>query len=494
MRLHHLRPVVSLALLAALLLIGCGTPSEKGFVDLREGRLEVDGQPFFPLVMNYQVNLVHDGERMWAASYCGYNPGDRYRFRDPDSCALQVRAELALMREQGFNAVRVTGFTEGPQYVEGDPHPHLKVRGPDSQEQLLDLDAPGLQDQYLNTVRRFLDLAAQEGMRVILLTTIHEDRPGSREHFTKVADFLRDDTTILAFDLFNEPLYFDLPPRPKEEVHRVVKGWRKLADLHAPHHLITIGLTGIREVHAWDPELLDVDFISFHPYEYESDQVLNELVWYGRHLTIPWMIGETSLPADDDSVSYADMARFARRTLEQTVACGGIGYSWWQFKDVRWGRFHSDFMGLLDMEGQEPVEGHAIGVEGTLKPAAEVFRTFDPGAVDAACEELPNYLNYSGHGHARITGRLVDEHGAPIEGGVVLAWNRFYSHSYHTTSRADGSFELLGDMDFHHWISSAVGHAMVRGECPASGFRRDTAGTATFHLGELELDQLRLRR
>ena len=194
------------------------------------------------------------------------------------------------------------------------------------------------------------------------------------------------------------------------------------------------------------------------------------------------------------NTTTVDDEAFARRTLEQTVACGGIGYSWWQFKDVRWGRFHSDFMGLLDMEGQEPVEGHAIGVEGTLKPAAEVFRTFDPGAVDAACEELPNYLNYSGHGHARITGRLVDEHGAPIEGGVVLAWNRFYSHSYHTTSRADGSFELLGDMDFHHWISSAVGHAMVRGECPASGFRRDTAGTATFHLGELELDQLRLRR
>ena len=461
---------------------------------LRDGHLEVHGQRFFPLVMNYQVNLVHDGERMWAASYCGYNPEDRYRYQDPDSCAMQLRAELALMREQGFNAVRVTGFTEGPQYTEGDPRPQLKVRRPDSREELLDLDAPGLQDQYLSTVRRFLDLAAREGMRVILLTTIHEDRPGSREHFTTVADFLRNDTTVLAFDLFNEPLYFDLPPRPKEEVYRVVKSWRKLADRYAPHHLITIGLTGIREVHAWDPELMDVDFIAFHPYEYEPDQVLNELAWYGRHLTIPWMIGETSLPADNDSVSYADMAQFARRTLQQTVACGGIGYSWWQFKDVRWRRFHSDFMGLLAMEGQEVVMEHPIGVEGTLKPAAEVFRTFDPLSLEAVCEGLPNYLNYSEHDLSRITGRLVDEHEAPIEGGVVLAWNRFYSHSYHTTSRADGSFELLGDMDFHHWIASAVGHAMVRGECPASGFRRDTAGTATFHLGELRLEHLRLER
>ncbi|MCB0780961.1 MAG: carboxypeptidase regulatory-like domain-containing protein, partial [Flavobacteriales bacterium] len=167
------------------------------------------------------------------------------------------------------------------------------------------------------------------------------------------------------------------------------------------------------------------------------------------------MIGETSLPADDDSVSYADMARFAQQTLERTVACGGIGYSWWQFKDVRWGRFHSDHMGLLTMEGHEDVEDHPIGVEGTPKPAAEVFRDFDPGKVTMDCRELPNQFNYSGHDRSRITGRLVDEHGHPIEGGVVLAWNRFYSHSYHTTSRADGTFELLGDMDFHHWIASA---------------------------------------
>ncbi|MEZ4760054.1 MAG: cellulase family glycosylhydrolase [Flavobacteriales bacterium] len=482
------------SVLLTCLLLGCDRPGSQGFVDLQDGHLEVNGQLMFPVIMNYQVNLVFDGALMWPASYCGYNPGDRYRFRDPDSSALQVRAELALMKELGFNAVRVTSLTEGPVHLEDDPTPRLRVRTPEGQQEFLDLAMEGLERNYLAAVRRFLDLAAEEGMRVILLTTIHDDRPGSREHFTTVADFLRNDTTILAFDLFNEPLYFDLPPRSKKEVYRMVKEWRKLADRHAPHHLITIGLTGIREVHAWDPELLDVDFISFHPYEYEPDQVLNELAWYGRYLTIPWMIGETSLPADDDSVSYADMARFAQQTLERTVACGGIGYSWWQFKDVRWGRFHSDHMGLLTMEGHEDVEDHPIGVEGTPKPAAEVFRDFDPGKVTMDCRELPNQFNYSGHDRSRITGRLVDEHGHPIEGGVVLAWNRFYSHSYHTTSRADGTFELLGDMDFHHWIASALGHAMVRGECPASGFRRDPAGTATFHLGELELKDLGLRR
>jgi hypothetical protein len=488
-----MRAALGVVLIAGLL-HGCGVPKPaEGFVGMQDGRLVVHGRPFFPMVMNHQVNLVHDGGRIWPASYCGYNPGDRYRFQTPDSAATQVRAELALMRQQGFNTVRITGFTEGPVYRPGSDRPLLRVRGPDSREDSLDLAEPGLLDRYHAAVRTFMDLARAEDMRVILLTTIHEDRPGSKAHFTEVADLLRNDTMVLAFDLFNEPLYFDVPAREKDAIHRIVKGWRKLADRHAPHHLITIGLTGIRETHAWDPHILDVDFISFHPYEYEPDQVLNELRWYGRHVRIPWMIGETSLPADDDSVSFADMAAFARRTLEQTVACGGIGYSWWQFKDVEWGRFHSDFMGMMSMTGHTDVPGHPIGVEGTLKPVAEVFRTFDPTGT-YTCEDLPNYLNYSGHRTARLTGRLLNERGGPIEGGVVLAWNEGFSHSYHTTSRADGTFTLDGDMYFYHWIASANGHEMVRGGCPASGFRRDTTGTASFDLGELRLARLRYGR
>lgn len=156
----------------------------------------------------------------------------------------------------------------------------------------------------------------------------------------------------MAYDLFNEPLYFDVPHhRPKEEVHEVVKRWRQLVRKHAPHQLVTIGLVGVPEVFAWDPAILDVDFISFHPYEYEPDQVRNEIHWYGQHVEKPWIVGETAIPADNDSVPYADQLEFARKTLAQTVACGGIGYSWWQFKDVHWGKFHADHMGVVNREG-----------------------------------------------------------------------------------------------------------------------------------------------
>ena len=32
----------------------------------------------------------------------------------------------------------------------------------------------------------------------------------------------------------------------------------------APKHLTTIGLTHYKIVYEWDPELMDVDFLSFH--------------------------------------------------------------------------------------------------------------------------------------------------------------------------------------------------------------------------------------
>jgi len=474
-------------LLAMLLLAGCTDRPGDGFVRMKEGRMVLHDQRYFPVVMNYQVNLVVDGGRIWAASYNGYNTDNRFRFTDPAQAADQMRAELLLMRSLGFNAVRVVHFTEGPVPGDGTGRPALKARSLDGTDLLIDMEDPVVWKAYLSAITDFMALARATDMRVILLTTIHNDRAGSKEHFTMVADHLRNDTIVLAFDLFNEPLYFDLPARRKEDVHTIVRSWRKLATAHAPHHLVTIGLTGIREVHAWDPHLLDVDFISFHPYEYEPDQVLNEIKWYGTHVRTPWMIGETSLPADDDSVSYADMATFARRTLDQVVACGGIGYSWWQFKDVRWGRFHSDFMGLLSMEGELPVDGARVPVIGRIKAAADVFRGFDANAARPPCEELPNYLNYSGHSFSRITGRLVDEQDRPIEGGVVIAWNREYTHSYHTTSRSDGTFELKGDMHFHHWMASALDHTMVRESLAPSGFRKDAKGVFSFHLGDLRL-------
>ncbi len=466
----------TLTVLIAIFLLAERKPPN-GQVYMHEGKFFLDGEEFFPVIMNYNVSLMTDGDDIWPAPYSGYNEGDVFNCNDPNSCDGQLRLDLQSMKSAGFNAIRVVSMAEGPFMQEGNDLPVIRANAADRSDIFLHYDKENFRKAYLDAMEEFVQIAGSEQMKVILLTTIHESKPYTKTNFIDIAERLKNDPAILAFDLFNEPLYFDRPPRSKESAYDLVKEWRRLGNSYAPHHLLTIGLTGIREVHAWDPDLLDVDFISFHPYEYEPDQVLNEITWYAKNVRAPWIIGETSLPADGDSVSFEEQRSFAERTLEKTIACGGIGYSWWQFKDVRWGRFHSDYMGLLTIDGKE-------------KAAAEVFRVFDPHRMGKDCEVLPNYYNYSMHDDVRISGRLVDGVGRPIDGGVVLAWNEDYSHSYHTISHQDGTFELYGDMYFFHWIASAVGHEVARGEVQASAFLTGTDGVPTFRLGDVRLPRM----
>jgi hypothetical protein len=455
---------------------------------MENGRMVLDEKPFFPLVINYLVDLQWNGDSCWAASGRDYQHGGTSGLATRREARLQLASEFRLMRHMGFNTVR---FGLAPDLIidpnSGDIMLPSYYGG--WNDTLLTLEGPW-KARYMNALEDVMDVAQKEGLKVILLLRIWPGETVFEEHAADIMSRLKDHTGILAFDLFNEPLYFDRQERSKKEVHRIVKHWRKLMNDHAPHHMFTIGLQGVREVFEWDPNILDVDFISFHPYEYEPEQVRNEMRWYHEQVDVPWIIGETSLPADNDSVSYSTQLEFALKTLRQAHACGAQGYSWWQFKDVDWGEFHSDHMGIVDLHGMTHVEGAPLPIHGTPKPAAQAFVEFDPQAPRGECLLLPNYENYSEHGTSIITGRLLDEDRKPIEGGVVIGWNEHWSRSYHTISRPDGSFELRGDFYFYHWMATATRHSRVRGSVRPSSYLTLEHGIPEMYLGELRVERL----
>ena len=43
---------------------------------------------------------------------------------------------------------------------------------------------------------------------------------------------------------------------------------------------------------------------------------------------------------------------FAEATFKQTCNCGGIGYTWWQYKDVDWFDFPFQFYGYYNRKGK----------------------------------------------------------------------------------------------------------------------------------------------
>ena len=214
--------------------------------------------------------------------------------------------------------------------------------------------------------------------------------------------------------------------------------------------------------------------------------------WYHEQVDVPWIIGETSLPADNDSVPYSDQLEFARKMLEQAMNCGACGSSWWHYKDVDWGDFHSNYMGLMDLNGTTHVEGAPLPIKGTPKPAVLAFQEFDPDVPKGECLRLPNYENYSGHSTSMITGRLLDDQGRPIEGGVVIGWNEHWTRSYHTVSKHDGTFFLRGDLYFHHWMATATRYSWVRNDVSPSSYLTLSHGIPEMYLGDLRLEPLSL--
>jgi len=412
----------------------------------------------------------------------------RHTYTTRDSCWLQLKADLDLIKQMGFNSVRFVGL----DVIIDEKTGALSMSGRYKNEKnvVLPLTSEENYNKYFAALDGLFEAVDKAGLKAVFLNKVTPDNAATEDHLRKLVTHLKDNPAILAYDFFNEPLYFDSPERPKKEVYEMMKRWNHIQKMYAPQQLSTIGLEGIREVFEWDPNILDVDFVSFHPYEYEPEQVRNEIAWYGKYVTKPWIIGETAIPADGDSVSYEEQRLFAKKTLKQARDCGASGYSWWQYKDVDWQAFHANFMGVVNLKGETKAEGNNFRIVGTPKPIVQEFKSYDPAVPREACAELKNYYNYSQHHDCRIKGRLLDKNNEPIVGGVILGWNEWWSHSYHTITQADGSFELLGDFPFFHWMASATEFSMVRGDVKPDTAKKQTDGIPTMRLGDLKLQQL----
>jgi hypothetical protein len=99
--------------------------------------------------------------------------------------------------------------------------------------------------------------------------------------------------------------------------------------------------------------------------------------------------------------------------LQQNYNCGGIGYSWWQFKDVDWKQFHQDFLGVLSLQGSTTTKKGEI-VSGTPKLVNKVIQSFDVTQPKGECVCFSNYYNFSNNNQFRLTGKMVDSNDKPI--------------------------------------------------------------------------------
>jgi hypothetical protein len=449
--------------------------SNDHFVSIKDENFFLDDKEFYPITLNYMVSVQTDGKELWACTYTGYNNGFVNRYTTKDSCLMQLKADMTRVKEMGFNTVRIVAIGE-EMVNKKTGELTIGARIKNERNELLVLSDEASYNKYFAALEDLFEVINGAHLKMIFLTRMSVDIRSTEDHLRKLAIRFKDDPTILAYDLFNEPLYFDSLERNKKDAYDAVKRWNKTLKMYAPNQLSTIGLAGVREVFEWDPNIMDVDFVSFHPYEYEPEMVRNEMYWYYKYMKKPWMLGETAIPADNDSVPYTEQSKFANKTLHQAFNCGAVGYSWWQYKDVEWYSYHANFMGVVRLDEK-------------TKPVAEEFRKFKPEKTDS-CLCLSNYYNYTKFTDSRITGKLKDNDGNPIIGGVILAWNQWWSKSYITITKQDGSFEILGNFPFYHWMASATEYSMVRGDVLPDTAKIVNDKTPTMNLGTLKLSKL----
>ncbi|MBK8845992.1 MAG: hypothetical protein IPO27_05210 [Bacteroidetes bacterium] len=438
-----LKTCISSAFVLMFMIMACTTktkkvhPIVKGFVYLNDKTFMIDSATFFPLAINYKIDLIVDSDKIGIAPYKGYYDNEKFPDQHIDSNRNRLEADIALIKKSGFNTIRL--ITLGQTEIVNNQL-YIRTQVNNNYDSLLLLTDEGNLKKYFACVQLVFDVLKKYNMKAIMLAETKIGEPQGEVFLQKLFTNFSNENTILAYDLYNEPLYFDSAKHDKKQAMNIAIRWQQLIDTYAPYHLSTIGLASSREVLNWDPNVMAVDFISFHPYEYELNQVLSEIYWYSKHMEKPWIIGETSLPADDDSIPYAAQSEFALKTYNQVCNCGGSGYSWWQYKDVAWGDFHPDYMGILNRKGTTVSNG--ITMPGTLKPVASVFASLTNSKKNAACLKPDNYYSFSQHPDYLTTGTIHDDKDLPLEGAIIIGWNHDWSKLLHTYSKADGSFEL----------------------------------------------------
>ena len=382
-----------------------GPAPAPGYVSVDMCGFAIDGEPWFPLMLNYKA-FYSDGAIIPAPWYTGSD----------------IRTHFDTIAAWGFNAVRVC-------------LDHLPANGDTA-------------SMYAAT-RRMVLQADSAGLRVMLLIV-----PPLDDHWRQYAigllRTLADMPALWAYDLMNEPLYFDPEPRrDKLSAVSIVSGWRDMVRQYAPHQLFTVATAEPIEVFEWDPSMLPIDFIEMHTYH--PLRVASEMYWYSHYCGKPWMVGETGLPADGDSVPYDAQALFMRDTYIQAVLACSCGYGWWEFQDYPEGvNFEAQYTGLRDGGGRR-------------KPAAAAVRLLRTIGLDSVdCQRPANYYNNAAFNNIAIEGSVSDPHGRPLEGAVVRGWNEDWSIGVNTYSDADGCFRLVCNDLCVHFEISAPGYSNAK--------------------------------
>ena len=433
------------------------------YVTLKGKDFYVGNEKFYPMVMNYGMSMVFNGENYFLSPYRFYITSN-FECSNAADCSDQAQDDFNYIAGMKFNTLRISGFK--PLY--------------DTATQLLKFVYTGIPSYAVSYLSVNPYNPSDPGLLIVLslYEKILELANATTPHPLKIIPMMKGDKTdldetevnllsaffaslaarlynsnhgnaLLAYDVFNEPAYHTKTSKTKQEACEIVSTWYDIIKANAPNHLVTIGNCGMDDIWSFDPSILKVDFNSLHyyprfrPYEDRTlphiqklarERTTNHLYWFQQSSIVPWIIGETGFTAGRNygvanglDGALTDQKNFAAYSLDAVCNCGGSGYSWWQYQDHQYNGFDPGMSGLLE-KGTPP----SLAIE---KPAVEAFRSYTPG-VTGPCpvgysptvDETKLYYNPYRHtapNNLKITRHIVDQDGEPIKNAVVRVTTSF---------------------------------------------------------------------
>lgn len=431
--------------------------TNSGYVYLSGKQFKINGVNFYPMVINYSVKLISNGS---GGFYLSPQPSScitwdsniqDFTCGTPTSCMNKLQSDMTKMVSMGFNTIRVGIGVKNQNGVLASDYG-------------VQLSPP--YTQHFAYIDQLLSIISASGLKVIFGTgggsKIDLISNDYKNYLSALSSHLKNNTTVFAYDLFNEPIGADVT-QDKNIICGMVRDWYYSIKYNAPYQHVTIGLSGIEDVLGWDPGIMTLDFISFHPYPISRTNWTNverDLKWFSKVVKTPWIIGETGFGGTDQIItppctnvgSEYDQKQYALFTLQRSQDCSSSGYSWWVYQEFK----YDDCPNLGAIQNYYGLKQRSPN--DLNKQAATAFQNFVLNPINSNCISPSNYYNSNNYTTFEVSGTIHDQNGNPIKDAVISGWKIVTSGgSFFTTLSDDnGNFTLYTDNVGHPIVQIAI--------------------------------------